>query len=362
MRAVHVTAFGESPQVLDLPAPVPPTGGVVVDVELTGLCRSDFHAFSGHDDSVQVPYVPGHEFLGRISALGDDVAGWRVGQRVTAPFVCGCGDCRWCAAGQSQVCPHQSQPGFTYDGSWAEQVVVPAADHNLVAVPESLSAASVASLGCRFATAFRALQHRAQVRPGEVVAIFGCGGVGLSAVMLARALGAQVIAVDVAPGALELAAEVGAAREVNSSGLTPEEVAAAVRAAAITLASEPELGPGRDSRVAGTGPQVTLEALGRAETLEAALLSLDPLGRHVQVGLFSEVPRTLIPRVVALELTVLGSHGMAATDYPELLNLLVAGAVNPSVLVTRELELEQVPAALAAMAQGTEPGVAVIRP
>lgn len=359
MRAVHITAFGENPTVVDLPAPTAPAGGVVVDVELTGLCRSDFHGFAGYDDSVFLPYVPGHEFLGRIAALGPGVTGWSVGDRVTAPFVCGCGDCAWCAAGQSQVCPHQSQPGFTYDGSWAEQVVVPAASHNLVAVPESLSGASVASLGCRFATAFRALRDRAQLRLGEVVAVFGCGGVGLSAVMLARAMGASVIAVDVSPGALEIAESVGANRSVNVTGLSPEEVAAKVRAAASDIA---EGGRAGIKAAPGSGPHVTLEALGRPETLEAALLSLDPLGRHVQVGLFAEAPQTLIPRVVALELSILGSHGMAAVDYPALLDLLVSGAVDPSVLVTRELGLDQVPDALAAMAGGTQPGVAVIRP
>ncbi|TLP96765.1 zinc-binding dehydrogenase [Nesterenkonia salmonea] len=362
MRAVHVTAFGETPTLVDLPAPTAPAGGVVVDVELTGLCRSDFHGFSGHDDSIQLPYVPGHEFLGGIAAVGEGVTGWSVGERVTAPFVCGCGDCAWCAAGQSQICPDQSQPGFTYDGSWAEQVVVPAAEHNLVAVPESLPGTSVASLGCRFATAFRALRERAQVRPGEVVAVFGCGGVGLSAVMLASAMGASVVAVDVSPGALEIAESVGAHRSVNVTGLNPEEVAAKVRAAAS------DIDEGDSSSLAGTtaapgpGPHVALEALGRAETLESGLLSLDPLGRHVQVGLFAEAPRTLIPRVVALELSILGSHGMAAADYPALLEMLVTGAVDPGVLVTRELGLDEVPDALAAMSGGTQPGVAVIRP
>ncbi|RJN31453.1 alcohol dehydrogenase catalytic domain-containing protein [Nesterenkonia natronophila] len=360
MRAVHITAFGEVPQVVDLPTPTAAAGGAVIDVELTGLCRSDFHAFAGHDDGVLLPYVPGHEFVGRISALGAGVTGWSVGQRVTAPFVCGCGNCDWCTAGESQICPNQTQPGFTYDGSWAEQVVVPAASHNLVVVPESLPGASVASLGCRFATAFRALRDRAQVRRGEIVAVFGCGGVGLSAVMLAQAMGARAIAVDVSPGALELARSIGAAGCVNPTGLSPEEVAAEVRAVASDLTREGVQAPGSQSAL--PGPHVTLEALGRSETLEAALRSLDPLGRHVQVGLFAEVPRTLIPRVVALELSILGSHGMAAADYPALLDLLLTGAVDPGVLVTRELGLDDVPDALAAMSRGTQPGVAVIRP
>lgn len=344
MRAVVIEQFGIRPTVREVPAPTAPPGGVVLEVEATGLCRSDHHAFAGHDGDVTLPHVPGHELVGRVVALGEGVTRARVGQRVTTPFVEGCGRCRWCREGASQVCPDQTQPGFTHDGSWAEQVVIRAADHNLVPVPEDLPAAAVVTLGCRFATAYRGLTGRAGLRAGEQVAVIGCGGVGLSTVMIAAALGARPIAVDVDPGALELARAHGAEVTVPVAGLDPQQVADAIVAAA------------------GERPAVTVEALGREETADAALLALAPLGRHVQIGLFAAPPRLAVPRVISQELTLLGSHGMAAADYPGLLELVVSGALRPQDLVTRTLDLEEACDALVELGERTRPGVSIIRP
>ena len=344
MRAVVIEQFGLRPEVRDLPTPSAPPGGVVLDVEVTGLCRSDHHAFAGHDDSVTLPHVPGHELVGRVAALGEGVRTVQVGDRVTTPFVEGCGRCRWCRAGASQICPDQTQPGFTHDGSWAEQVVIRAADHNLVPVGEDLPAESVVTLGCRFATAYRALTARAGLRAGETVAVIGCGGVGLSAVMIAASLGARPVAVDVDPQALALARSHGAEVTVDSRGLDPAGTAAAILEAA------------------GERPTVSVEALGREETTDAALLALSPLGRHVQIGLYAAPPRLAMPRVISQELTVLGSHGMAAADYPGLLALVREGSLRPQDLVTRTLDLEQACDALVELGRRTRPGVGVIRP
>jgi alcohol dehydrogenase len=344
MRAVVIEQFGLRPEVRDLPDPAAPPGGVVLDVEATGLCRSDHHAFAGRDSDVTLPHVPGHELVGRVAALGDGVRTVKIGDRVTTPFVEGCGRCRWCREGASQICPDQTQPGFTHDGSWAEQVAIRAADHNLVPVGEDLPAEAVVTLGCRFATAYRALTARAGLRPGELVAVIGCGGVGLSAVMIAASLGARPIAVDVDPGAFELARTHGAEITVDSRGLDPADTAAAILEAA------------------GERPTVSIEALGREETTDAALLALSPLGRHVQIGLYAAPPRLAIPRVISQELTVLGSHGMAAADYPGLLALVREGSLRPQDLVTRTLALEQACDALVELGQRTRPGVGVIRP
>ena len=343
MRAVVIEQFGLRPEVRDLPAPSAPPGGVVLDVEVTGLCRSDHHAFAGHDDSVTLPHVPGHELVGRVAALGEGVRTVQVGDRVTTPFVEGCGRCRWCRAGASQICPDQTQPGFTHDGSWAEQFVIRAADHNLVPVGEDLSAGSVVTLGCRFATAYRALTARAGLRAVETVAVIGCGGVGLSAVMIAASLGARPVAVDVDPQALALARSHGAEVTVDSRGLDPAGTAAAILEAA------------------GERPTVSVEALGREETTDAALLALSPLGRHVQIGLYAAPPRLAMPRVISQELTVLGSHGMAAADYSGLLALVREGSLRPQDLVTRTLDLEQACDALVELGDRTRAGVTVIR-
>ena len=220
MRAAMFEEFGGSVDVRTVADPVPPSGGVVVEVHATGLCRSDWHAWAGHDDGVALPHIPGHELVGVIVAVGAEVRRWTVGDRVTTPFVCGCGRCQWCQDGQAQVCPDQTQPGFTHWGSFAEYVALHAADTNLVAVADVVSDAAAAGLGCRFATAYRALNARAGVRRGEWVTVFGVGGVGLSAVQVAVAAGARVIAVDRTPAALDLARTLGAEHTVLADGAT----------------------------------------------------------------------------------------------------------------------------------------------
>lgn len=335
MRAIVFDRFSSRPQLQDIDAPTAPDAGVVIDVEATGVCRSDHHAWSGHDPTITLPHVPGHELVGRVASAGAAVTGFDVGRRVTVPFVCGCGRCRWCVSGNAQVCPDQTQPGFTHFGSWADQVVIHNADANLVAVPEDLPAAAVVGLGCRFATAFHGLRVRARLGAGETVAVFGCGGVGLSAIMIARALGAEVVAVDVSDAALASARELGAACTVDARGLGPEELSAEV--VAQFASDRPD------------GVDVTVDALGRADTIRAAIGSLAPLGRHVQIGLLPEEPVVDVPRVIALELSVLGSHGMAAADYPELVDLVVEGRLRPQELVTTVIGLDEAPAAMEAM-------------
>lgn len=185
MRALIVEEFGTPPEVREVPDPRPHPDAVVLRVEATGLCRSDWHAWAGHDPGVTLPHVPGHELVGRVVATGAGVARVRVGDRLITPFVCGCGDCAHCRAGNAQVCPRQTQPGFTHWGSFAELVEVRHADFNGIVVDEAAGVHDLVGLGCRFATAFRGLHDRARLQPGELVAVFGCGGVGLSAIMIA---------------------------------------------------------------------------------------------------------------------------------------------------------------------------------
>ena len=340
MRALVFSSYGGPLEVQDVPAPTPPPAGVVVRVGATGVCRSDWHGWQGHDPDIVLPHVPGHELAGTVEAVGADVRSWQVGDRVTVPFVCACGSCPRCLDGDHQVCDRQTQPGFTHWGSFAELVALDAAEVNLVALPPSMSFSTAASLGCRFATAYRAVVQQGRVRPGEWVAVHGCGGVGLSAVQVAVASGARVVAVDVAPGALRLAEELGAAVAVDAGATDPVE---AVRQAT------------------GGGAHLSLDALGSAQTCVSSVLSLRPRGRHVQVGLLPPSQgRPLVPmeRVVALELELLGSHGMAAHAYPELLELVAAGRLRPDLLVTREIGLDEAGQALADV--GRSPGITVI--
>ncbi|WP_459754303.1 alcohol dehydrogenase catalytic domain-containing protein [Streptomyces sennicomposti] len=360
MRAVVFEGFGELAEVREVPRPEPADHGVVVRVEATGLCRSDWHAWQGHDPDVALPHVPGHELAGVVEEVGPRVTRWRPGDRVTAPFVCACGACPACAAGDQQVCERQTQPGFTHWGSFAQYVALDHADVNLVAVPAGLSFATAASLGCRFATAYRAVVQQGRVAAGEWVAVHGCGGVGLSAVMIAAAAGARVVAVDVSPKALELAERFGATRCIDASA-TPAPTA---RASTTPAPTAPDTAAAVREATDG-GAHLSLDALGSPATCAASVNGLRRRGRHVQVGLLpSATGTTPVPmaRAIALELELLGSHGMAAHAYPELLRLVAAGALRPDLLVTSTVPLAAAPGALAAMGTAPGAGVTVIEP
>jgi alcohol dehydrogenase len=343
VRALLFDAYGRLPYVTDVPDPDVPDGGVVVRVGATGVCRSDWHAWQGHEP-VALPHIPGHELAGTIEQVGQGVTRWHVGDRVTAPFVCGCGTCEYCLAGQAQVCPNQTQPGFTGPGSMAELVVLHAADTNLVALPDGVDMVSAASLGCRFATAYRALVGRARLADGEWLAVHGCGGVGLSAVMIGVALGARVVAVDVSGPALAVARELGAEHVVDAAAAP--DTAAAVKDAI------------------GGGAHVSVDALGSPLTAVASVRCLRRRGRHVQVGLLlgaESTPPIPMDLVLAKELDVYGSHGMAARDYGGMLDLVAAGVLRPRRLVGSVIGLDEAGAALAAMSlPPTRAGMTVV--
>ncbi len=338
MRAITYDAPNAEPVLADLPAPACPPDGVVLDVGATGVCRSDWHAWRGYEQ-VPLPHVPGHEFAGTVREVGAEVTTWRPGDRVTAPFVLGCGACDYCRAGEGQVCPRQEQLGFTVPGSYAEQVAVPRAEANLVLLPEGMDFVVAASLGCRFATAFRALTRHGRVGEGDWVAVHGCGGVGLAAVMIARAFGARVVAVDPSGAARRRAADLGA---------------------------EHCLEVGSDIRVERTvrdltdgGAHVSIDAVGHPDTAAASVRSLRPRGRHVQVGLLggdAATPRVPMARVLAFELEIYGSHGMAAADYPVMLEMVAAGRLCPELLVGRTIPLTEAGAALVAGGEASATG------
>lgn len=342
MRAVVYDAVGAVPTVREVPAPPCPPDGVVVRVAATGVCRSDWHAWRGHDP-VPLPQVPGHELAGTVQAVGTEVRRFTVGDRVTVPFVCGCGRCEVCARGDQQVCPNQTQPGFTGFGSFAELVALHAADTNLVRLPASIDFRTAASLGCRFATAYRALTAHGRLGPDDWLVVHGCGGVGLSAVMIGVALGARVIAVDVAPGALELAGSLEAAVTVDAS---TEDVVAVVH----TLTSG--------------GAHVSMDALGSPATAAASIRCLRRRGRHLQVGLLlgaEATPTLAMDLVIARELEIYGSHGMAAHEYPAMLALIESGRLRPDRLVGAVIGLDEAPAALMAMdVPSTSAGMTVV--
>jgi alcohol dehydrogenase len=342
MKAVYYEQFKQRPELRQLPDPTPSKHGVVIEVKATGLCRSDWHGWCGHDADITLPHVPGHELAGVVKAVGSDVQRWRGGERVTLPFVGGCGHCPECDTGNHQVCSHQFQPGFTHWGSFAEYVAIDYADTNLVALPEHIDFATAASLGCRFATAFRAVASQGRVSAGQWVVVHGCGGVGLSALMIAAALGAQCIAVDVSAAQLQRAKALGAVHCINARDT---DVVEAIR----------ELTQG--------GALVSIDALGSAATCFNSIACLGIQGRHVQVGLLAGAdfqPALPMELVIAKELHIVGSHGLQAHAYAPMLQMITHGKLHPQQLIGRHIALADSIDALIQMDSQEQHGMTII--
>ena len=343
MKAVVYRAFCAPPEIERVADPVPGSDGVVLKVMASGVCRSDWHGWQGNDPDIKLPHVPGHELAGIVAAVGDRVSQWSVGDRVTVPFVGGCGHCPQCHSGNHQVCDHQFQPGFTHWGSFAEFVAIHYADVNLVRLPDEMTFETAASLGCRFATSFRAVVDQGRVSAGQWVAVHGCGGVGLSAIIIATALGANVIAVDIAEEQLALARQLGASATINANAVT--NVAEAVRDRS------------------GGGAHVSIDAIGNAAVCYNSIDCLRKRGRHIQVGLLVDAdadPRVPMGKVLANELELLGSHGMQAYRYAEMLQMINAGKLAPERLISKMISLEESIPALMSMNDFNTAGVTVI--
>jgi len=344
MRAALLSRYNSPTEITDVPDPTCPRDGAVIAVRACGVCRSDHHAWKGADPDVVLPHVMGHEFAGEVIEIGTECRAFSVGDRVTAPFILGCGTCPDCRAGEPTICNHQEVIGFTGWGAFAERLAIPRADFNLVRLPEGMDFAVAAGMGCRVTTSFRAVVDRAKLQPGEWLSVHGCGGVGLSAIMIGAALGARVLAVDVNPEALKLARSLGANTILDASGT--QDVGAAVR----------DLTQG--------GAHVSLDALGVTETFHNSLKSLRKLGRHVQIGMplgrhaTPELP--LLELVYSRQITLHGTRGIGAARFAALFDMISAGRLAPERLVTKRISLSGLNAALKTMDGYTVAGVTVV--
>jgi alcohol dehydrogenase len=343
MRAAVYEEFAKPLIIRNLPDPTPSDRGVVIRVKATGLCRSDWHGWKGNDPDISLPHVPGHELAGVIEAVGKDVSRWNIDDRVTLPFVCGCGTCPQCISGNHQVCDQQFQPGFTHWGSFAEYVAIDYADVNLVRLPDEINYITAACLGCRFVTSFRAIVDQGRVSAGQWVAVHGCGGVGLSAIMIANALGANVVAIDIGDEKLDFAQTIGAVASVNAK--KTEDVVEEVL------------------DITEGGAHVSIDALGSPVTCFNSVANLRKRGRHVQVGLMLEDhSHSAVPmdKIIANELEIVGSHGMQAHKYSALLAMIQAGKLFPEKLIGKTISLEESLDELAKMDSFGGTGITVI--
>ena len=340
MRAAVLRQYNADLVIEEVPDPACPTDGVVLKVLACGICRSDWHGWVGEHPRVKPGQIGGHEYCGEVVAAGP-LAKHKVGQIVVAPFILACGSCLSCQSGNSHTCPNQRLPGFTEPGAFAEYVAVPF-DHNLAVLPQGMSPTLAAGLGCRVTTAWHALTGRAALQAGEWLAVHGTGGIGLSTLILGRALGARVIVVDIVPEKLAHSLSLGAEAAVDAR---EGNTAAVIKG------------------LTGGGAHVSVEALGIEVTTNASIECLRPLGRHVQVGMpvgHTAHMQINMNAVYMGNLALFGTRGMPSWRYPSLLSLIETGRVDLTPLIARMVRLSDISRELAAFNGPTSPGVAVV--
>jgi D-arabinose 1-dehydrogenase-like Zn-dependent alcohol dehydrogenase len=347
MRAAVLEGIRKPLAVREMPDPKLPPHGAMIRVEANGICRTDWHLWTGDWSwfgiNLQFPHVMGHEFCGVVEEVGPEVTRWKKGDRVVQPFSAGEGRCDWCRGGHQNICDTPLIPGIAYWGGYGRYVAAPFADVNLVALPDAVGFVEAASMGCRFMTAFHGLVDQVKTQPGEWVAVHGCGGLGLSAVQIATALGANVIAIDIQDDKLEAAKQQGAVATVNAAKTEP-------------VSAVMQLTKG--------GSHVSVDALGVAATCRNAVMGLRKRGRHLQVGLTSSAEKgeiaLPIDLIVLKEIRVIGSVGMQAPHYPTMLRMVEQGRLKPGDLVHRTIPLEEAGNVVAAMDDFATLGVTVI--
>lgn len=323
MKAAVYNTFNGAIEIKQVDDPAVTETEAIIEVKASGICRSDWHGWKGHDPDIQLPHVPGHEFSGIVKEVGSKVTLFQIGDRVTVPFCCGCSTCPQCMKGNQHICDQHFQPGFTHWGSFAQYVQIKNADFNLVKLPSSIDFVSAAGLGCRFITAFHGIVNQGKVDNSMFVAIHGCGGVGLSAIMIAAVYGAKVIAIDINEENLQKAKSFGVEYTINACR---EEVVDKVR------------------EITNGGANLSMDALGSHETSINSINCLAKKGKHIQVGILGSENTIIVSTadLIAKEIELIGSHGMPLANYNTIFDLITNKKIDLSLLIDRTVKLEDV--------------------
>ena len=342
-----MTGFKEPLEIRELPDPSPGPADAVVRVGACGVCRSDWHFWQGEwtwlGVELQLPLVLGHELGGTVESVGNNVTAFKTGDRVTLPFHMACGRCEYCNSGRTNICKAHGVIGKDFNGGFGELANVPAADVNLVHLPDEMDFVSAAAAGCRFMTAYHGVVDRAQVRPAEWICVFGLGGIGLSVVQIASMRGAQAIAVDIDNEKLKLAEAEGAVATINAAEVDAVEAV---------------------KEITGGGSHVSVDALGGAVTTQPAVKSLRKGGRHLQLGMSDASDEGIVgmpmDMITVNEITIVGSVGCPTTSYPGLLTSIVNETLDPKRLVSQTIPVEKASDVLLSMSDFNTVGFNVI--
>ena len=321
MKAAVLRGADRALEVMEVPTPSPGPGEVLVRVVGCGMCHTDLHYLDhGVKTFKEPPIILGHEAAGTVEKLGDGSGDVAEGDRVLIPAVLSCGTCRYCRRGRENICDNLVMLGNNMDGAYAEFVVVPASQ--LIAVPASIPLERASIIADAVSTPYHAVKHRGRVQPGDIVAVVGCGGVGLNVVQCATLAGARVIAIDVSEQRLDIARTLGAVETVNPNEV--ERIDRHVR------------------KLTDGGVDVAFEAIGNPKTIRVAFSLLRRGGRLCVIGYSADEVTLSAAKLMYFELEVVGSLGCGAGEYPEIIGLVEAGRLRLDIIVSGCIPLDDI--------------------
>lgn len=321
MKAAVLRGANRTLEVMEVPTPSPGPGEALVRVVGCGMCHTDLHYLDhGVKTFKEPPIILGHEAAGTVEKLGDGSGDVAEGDRVLIPAVLSCGTCRYCRRGRENICDNLVMLGNNMDGAYAEFVVVPASQ--LIAVPASIPLERASIIADAVSTPYHAVKHRGRVQPGDIVAVVGCGGVGLNVVQCATLAGARVIAIDVNEQRLDIARTLGAVETVNPNEV--ERIDRHVR------------------KLTDGGVDVAFEAIGNPKTIRVAFSLLRRGGRLCVIGYSADEVTLSAAKLMYFELEVVGSLGCGAGEYPEIIGLVEAGRLRLDIIVSGCIPLDDI--------------------